>query len=169
MGGERPNLGRTHENLEHTHSTDTPHHNTAQHNNNNNNDTPHNTTGDPAQGAPWPQKQDMSNKLSRRAAPLAKVFWVIKKKLSGPRGGLGQKWCGPKVVRAKSGQTKIKYKKNPSTLHRKPKIKYNKIHAKNHQNQKKRRKNSLLSPSLTKKSKNQQQNQKLKKCQKKEN
>ena len=26
------------------------------------------------------------------------------KKLSGPRGGLGQKWCGPKVVRAKSGQ-----------------------------------------------------------------
>ena len=26
------------------------------------------------------------------------------KKLSGPRGGVGQKWCGPKVVRPQGGQ-----------------------------------------------------------------
>ena len=57
--GERPNFGRTHENFEHT-----PHRQKTQH------------KGGPSQGGPWPKKQDMSNKLSRRAAPLAKVFWV---------------------------------------------------------------------------------------------
>ena len=88
--GERPNFGRTHEKFEHT-----PHrHTTTRHT--------HTTTGDPAQvldkggpsqGGPWPRKQDMSNKLSRRAAPLAKVFNA-------------QVWAKnvSKVVRAKCGQ-----------------------------------------------------------------
>ena len=57
--------------------------------------THHNTTPqhDNAQGGPWSQKQDMSNKLSRKAAPLAKVF----------NAQVGQKTF-QKMVRAKCGQ-----------------------------------------------------------------
>ena len=112
--GERPNLGRTHENFEHTAPT---HHNTTQHNTTT---TTHHTTqggsrrvvlgkGGPSQGGPWPKKQDMSNKLSRRAAPLAKVFWESRM----VRKGLGQKkGAGPKVVR----KTKKHGKTNQKTL-----------------------------------------------------
>ena len=94
--GERPNFGRTHENFEHT-----PHRHTT---------TQHNTTT-PHRWIPhrsWPKKQDMSNKLSRRAAPWAKVF--------GGQGWFAQVWAqnglirkgakkrsGPKVVWTKSG------------------------------------------------------------------
>ena len=72
-----------------------------------NKDTPHNTTGcrtrwswakgGPSQRSPWPIKQDMSNKLSRRAAPLAKVFWDQGREKGAKRRS------GPKVVWAKSG------------------------------------------------------------------
>ena len=102
-----------------THRTDTAHHqhNTTQHNTQRQHHTtqreiPHRVVlgkGGPSQGGPWPKKQDMSNKLSRRAAPLAKVFWgqgwfakvwaqngLIKKE--------AKRRCGPKVVRANSGQ-----------------------------------------------------------------
>ena len=105
---ERPNLGRTHENFEHTpHRHTTPQHNTPQHNTTTT--TRHTThrrsrTGwswareGPSQGGLWPQNQDMSNKLSRRAAPLAKVFGV---KDGSQR--FGHKMVS-KVVRAKCGQ-----------------------------------------------------------------
>ena len=103
-----------------THRTDTPHHNTTQHNTTTTTQRgiPHRVVlgkGGPSQGGPWPKKQDMSNKLSRRAAPLAKVFLGSRmvrkglgtkrfdqKKLSGPRVGVGQKWCGkniPKITK----------------------------------------------------------------------
>ena len=47
-----------------------------------------------------PKKQDMSNKLSRRAAPLAIWVqgWFAKVTKRFDKEG-GQKWCGPKVVR----------------------------------------------------------------------
>ena len=65
----------------------------------------------------------MSNKLSRRAVPLAKVFcgqgwfakvWaqngLIKKKrvqeVVWVESGVGQKWCGPEVVRKKQKKKK---------------------------------------------------------------
>ena len=77
----------------------------------------------------------MSNKLSRRAAPLANVFWgqgwfaqvwaqngLIKKSCLGQeavwaKSGVGQKWCGPKVVRKikKHGKNKSK-KRYPSKI-----------------------------------------------------
>ena len=50
--------------------------------------------GGPSQAGPWPKKQDASNKLSRRAAPLAKVFW-------------GQGWF-PKVWAQKNQKTEKK-------------------------------------------------------------
>ena len=111
--GEQPNLGRTHENLEHTlHTTHPTRHTTPQH---------HNTTTpqqhqQPGVGGPglfvqtqleqgrqfcrWP-KEKLAK--SRRAVPLAKIG------RNGLQHGLislgqkaGQKWCGPKVVWARS-------------------------------------------------------------------
>ena len=119
--GDRPNLGRTHENFE-----DTPHRHT-------NTTTTHHTTQwgirtkwswarrGLSQRSPWPKKQDM--KLSRRAAPLAKVSWVqrwfekvwaqnglIKKKgkqeAVWAKSGVGQKWS----EKQKHGKNKSKEK-----------------------------------------------------------
>ena len=61
--------------------------------------------GGPAQGGRWPKKQNMSNKLSQRAAPR---FFGAKDGLQrvGPKTvSFKKKWSGPKVVWAKSGQT----------------------------------------------------------------
>ncbi len=89
-------------------------------------DTPHNTTGDPAQGGkggpsqggPWPKKQDMSNKLSRRAAPLAKVLWGQRwfSKVWAHNGLIRKSCLGQEADWAKSGQKKNmeKHQKIPS-------------------------------------------------------
>ena len=89
------------------------------------NDTPHNTTGDPAQGglgqggslarrSMAQKKQDMGNKLSLRAAPLAKVFFGFK---DGSQRFGHKTVClkkeakrrpGPKVVRPKKWSEKTK-------------------------------------------------------------
>ena len=160
------------------HRTDTPHHNTTT--------TTHHTTQrgiphrvvlgkeGPSKGGPWPKKkQDMSNKLSRRATPLAQVFrgpgWFAK---VWAQNGLiqkrGKKRPGPKVVwakvvRAKSGQKnsktwkKTNKKKTLPFTQNKNKMKKKK-NRKTSQNQK-NGKNSFFTPprvkNLKKKSKNQ--------------
>ena len=170
--GERPNLGRTHENFEHTpHRHNTPHHTTPQHNT-----TQHNTTqqhrvvlgkGGPSQGGPWPKKQDMSNKLSRRAAPLAEFFWgqgwfakvsaqngLIKKREA--KSGAGQKWS--EKTQKKHGETSKNISPSPKSENKR---KETKNREKKHQNQKKNgEKNLSLSPVPDQKKK-EQQNQKI--------
>ena len=141
--------------------------------------TPHNTTGDPAQGGlgqggslagrSMAQKTRHEQQIVPKTSPIGQGFWgqgwfakfwaqngLIQKK--GPRGGLGQKWCGPKMVRAqnvqknsKNGKT-ITFFKKPSPLH--PKQRTKKKSIKNGKN---------LSPptSQTKKSK---KKSKIEKC-----
>ena len=104
--GEHPNLGHTHENLEHHHNTTTPqHHNTTtQHTTHNTQHTsPHNLRrevlgrvvwgkGSPA-GVDGPKNKNMSNKLSRRAAPLAKDgLQRFGPKRFDQKKSRGQKW-----------------------------------------------------------------------------
>ena len=149
-----------------THRTDTPHHNTTHHNTTQQqrHTTQHNRgsrTGwswareGPSQGGLWPKNQDMSNKLSRRAAPLAKVFgsrMVLK--------GLGTKWFDvkkePQKWSEKPKNWKNKSKENvplPFTQNKKcKKITKNGKHF-----------SPLFQTPKSKKTKNQQQNQKIEK------
>ena len=104
--GERPNLGRTHENLEHTqHRHTTPHHTTPQQNNN---DTPHNTTGGSRAGRSMARKTRHEQQIVPKSSPIGQVFFGTRMVLKGlgtkrfdqkkgPRGvwaktGAGQKW-----------------------------------------------------------------------------
>ncbi len=189
--GERPNFERTHENFEHTpHLHTTPHtpHHTTPHQHHTHNTTQHNTTqqrhttqhnGGSRTLWSWargvlrrevhgPKKQDMSNKLSRRAALLAKVFWgqgwFVK---VWAQNGLIQKKGAKR--RAKSGAAKLgqKNKKNMEKQIKKTKISFPFTKTKNEKtrNRKKSPKSENISPPLPdqkiKKSKNQHQNQKL--------
>ena len=165
--GERPNFGRTHENFEHT-----PHRHTTT--------TTHEVLGKRGSIAGWSmaQNQDMSNKLSQRAAPLAKVFKDDSHKF-GQKNGLIRKGAkrrsGPKVVWAKCGQKNQKTWKNKSkkeislSLSHPKKIKKQNKRRKHPQNQNKKKNISLPRPKNQKNQKNQQENQKIEKCYKKEN
>ena len=103
--GERPNLGRTHENLEHT-----PH----RHNTTHQQQIPHRVVlgkGGPAQRRSMAQKTRHEQHIVPNSSPTGQGFfwgqgWFAKVKAQNgliKKSGLGQKLSGSKVVWAKSG------------------------------------------------------------------
>ena len=130
----------------------------------------HTTMGGPPQGGPWPKK--IMPWATNCPEPIGQGFLgskMVRKGLGtkrfdqkkGPRGCLGQKWCGPNEVRKTKKTWKNKSKKEIS-LSPSPKTKNEKTKKKK-KNIPKIKKMKNLSPPRPKNQKNQKINNKIKK------